>query len=349
MGRILESPLFFKRNRVRRVYKGGFLFHEFFGDESEDGFYPEEWVASVVTAMNKETKDQKEGLSIIENTEITLKELMEQYPKEMLGDRKNFGLLVKLLDSAIRLPVQAHPDKIYSRKYFQSDFGKTEMWLVIGTRENAKIYLGFKEKISKEAFEMAVERSYHEKDAMKSLLNEIEVKKGDVYLIPAKTVHAIGEGCLILEVQEPTDFTIQPEYWCGDYLLTEEEMYLGLAKNEAMECFDFQVSGEESIFLSKKQAVTVYEDKAYKKETLITEQDTPCFCVNRYTVSSEFRLLEAPSIYIVTSGNGIIMGKDYMRELKKGDYFFLPYGAKGNYEIRTKLQIELIECLPPRA
>lgn len=148
MGAILDQPLFFERNRVRRVYKGGLQFCNFFGDEAKDGFYPEEWVSSVVSAVNIEKTNQREGLSILENTDIPLNTFIKKYSREMLGNREDFGVLVKLLDSAIRLPVQAHPDKEFSRKYFGSDFGKTEMWLVIGTRRNASIYLGFKEKVS---------------------------------------------------------------------------------------------------------------------------------------------------------------------------------------------------------
>lgn len=347
MGTILNQPIFFERNRVWRVYKGGLQFHNFFGDEEKDGFYPEEWVASVVRAINRDSTDQREGLSILENTDISLKNVIEKYPREMLGNRKDFGVLVKLLDSAIRLPVQAHPDKTFSKKHFCSDFGKTEMWLVIGTRKNASIYLGFKEKVSKEEFEEAVRDSYYDKDRMKQLLNEIPVKPGDVYLIPAKTIHAIGAGCLILEVQEPTDFTIQPEYWCDDYLLTEEEMYIGLTKSTAMECFDFQSYGNEVVLSSKREPKVIFSDDTYKKETIITKNDTTCFSVNRYKIVKKMEMQTAPAIYIITEGEGTIEGKEYKRKIKKGDYFFLPYYVKGKYEIKTDLLIEMVECLPP--
>lgn len=347
MNTILNQPLFFERNRVWRVYKGGLQFHDFFGDEAKDSFYPEEWVASVVSAINKESRDQREGLSILKNMDISLKDLIEKYPREMLGNRKDFGVLVKLLDSAIRLPVQVHPDKAFSKKYFCSDFGKTEMWLVIGTRKDASIYLGFKEKVNKEEFEEAVIDSYYNKERMKEFLNEIPVKPGDVYLIPAKTVHAIGAGCLILEVQEPTDFTIQPEYWCDTYLLTEEEMYIGLPKSTAMECFDFQSYGKEVILSAKKKPQIVFNDDAYKKETIITKKDTTCFSVNRYEIVKRMEMITAPAIYIITEGEGTIEGGEYRRKIKKGDYFFFPYNAKGKYEIKTNSLIEMVECLPP--
>ena len=68
-----------------------------------------------------------------------------------------------------------------------------------------------------------------DKDAMERIMEYSEPKIGDVYLVPAKTVHAIGAGCLILEVQEPTDYTIQPEHWCDEYELSDDEMYIGLS------------------------------------------------------------------------------------------------------------------------
>ena len=71
--------------------------------------------------------------------------------------------------------------------------------------------------MTKEAFTTYIERSQKDKTVMDTVLNRIPIKPGDVFLIPSRCVHAIGAGCLILEVQEPTDFTISPEYWCGDY------------------------------------------------------------------------------------------------------------------------------------
>ena len=124
-----------------------------------------------------------------------------------LGDKKEIGILVKYLDSAIRLPVQAHPDKAFSRKYFDSEHGKEESWIVLDKREGGCIYFGFKDGVTKEQFSKAIEESKNDKYAMERLLVRHDVEPGDVIFVPAKAVHAIGAGCLILEVQEPTDFT----------------------------------------------------------------------------------------------------------------------------------------------
>ena len=236
---MINKPIFFERNRVGRVYTGGKLFGDFFGDEPIDGFEPEEWIASAVKAANKISKGEKEGISKIENSDLYFDALLKDYPTELLGEGNKYRILVKGLDSAIRLPAQAHPDKAFSKKYFNSAYGKTECWIILATRENAKLFFGFKDGVDKETFSKAIDDSLTDKDAMERLMCEITPKVGEVYFVPAKTVHAIGKGCLILEVQEPTDFTIQPEHYCGDYKLNEQEMMLGLSKEVALECFDF--------------------------------------------------------------------------------------------------------------
>jgi len=347
MALLASNPIFFERNRVFRVYKGGKLFHDFFGDEAVDGNYPEEWIASGVRALNSSSKSEKEGVSKIRGKEIYFDWLLENQKELMLGERKGFDVLVKMLDSAIRLPVQAHPDKAFSRAHFKSEYGKTEMWIVIATREDAKIYFGFKDNVNREEFISAIEKSGQDKNIMASFLNELPARKGDVYLIPSKIVHAIGYGCLILEVQEPTDFTIQPETWCGDYRLNEYEMYLGLNKEEALDCFDFSISGDKSLKLGRKKPHILEETQSFRSEALISYNDTKCFSVNRYCIKEGgFVLKNAPSAIIVTEGTGVLKkGTDQYR-IKKGDYFFLPYAVKNLCTVATTGGIELVECLP---
>lgn len=340
------QPIFFERNRVYRIYEGGFLFSDFFGDPPIDNNYPEEWVASTVQALNG-GDNPKEGLSFIKGTNITLKELFDEFPEEMVGTKKSFHLLVKLLDSSIRLPLQVHPDSSFSQKYFNSKLGKTEMWLILATRENAGIHFGFKDKMTPEHFKQLIAASETDKEALSSCLNYIPVKPGEIYLVPSKMVHAIGKGCLILEIQEPTDFTIQPEYWCGDYKLNEKEMYLGLTQEEALGCFNYSIYGKDSIHISKKVPTIITERNGMKKESLMTYQDTPCFAANRYTIhNSTFTLTTAPAIYIVTNGSGSIIGNSYKKDIAKGDYFFLPYASKDTFSISTNEMLQLVECLP---
>lgn len=346
--KIVQTPVFFERNRVFRVYHGGMLFHDFFGDSAADGNYPEEWIASNTKALNLNSSDPHEGVSKVKGTDIYFDDLITAEKELMLGDRENFDILVKMLDSAIRLPVQAHPDKSFSRRYFSSEHGKAEAWIVLATRENANICLGFKSQITEEEFISAIKRSEQDKNVMEGLLNIVPVKKGDVFFIMPRAVHAIGYGCLILEVQEPTDFTVSPEAWCGDYHLSDFEKYLGLAPEVALTCFDYSFCGEKAVALSRKAPQIYHDDGPVCSECLIGPKDTDCFHINRHRISYGcLANLEAPAIYVVVEGKGIIIKNEYVHDLKKGDYFFLPHSIKNQCRIKAGDFLEIIECLPP--
>ncbi len=345
---IASAPVFFEKNRVFRVYSGGKLFSEFFGDNSEDSFYPEEWICSSTKALNEGSTDIHEGISKIKGTDIYFDELLKEEKQLMLGNRESLDVLVKALDSAIRLPVQAHPDKEFSREHFNSEFGKAESWIILATREDACIYFGFKEGVGKEDLYKAVNSSETDKSAMEQLLNKIPVNAGDVYFIPAKAVHAIGYGCLILEVQEPTDFTIQPERWCGDYKLSDTQMYLSLDKDTALSVFDYSYNLERVENECKKTPKILFESSGVVKESLINKPDTPCFGVERYKINNgETEELTAPCIYVVTEGSGILSGDDYKKDIKKGDYFFMPYSCNKKIKAKSEGVLTIAACIPP--
>lgn len=345
---IASHPVFFKKNRVFRVYLGGKLFSDFFGDDSTDGFYPEEWICSSTKALNEGSTDEFEGLSTIRGTSVHFNELLSKEKELMLGNRDGLDVLVKALDSAIRLPVQAHPDKAFSRKHFDSDFGKAESWLVLACREGACVYFGFKDGVTRKDFENAIEKSEEKEDAFEKLLNKIPVKPGDVFFVPAKAVHAIGAGCLILEVQEPTDFTIQPERFCGDYKLSDNEMYIGLEKDTALDVFDYSFNLKSVNEQCIKTPVILNEENGCKKEILIGKADTPCFSLLRYTVKSgKTEPLSSPCIYVVTEGSGTLNDSDESIPLKKGDYFFMPHSCGGKYLVKTDTSLTLAACFPP--
>lgn len=344
----IQSPIFFERNRVWRVYTGGRLFAGFFGDEAADGFYPEEWVASDVHALNGADRDPNEGISRTRPDGILLTELFRTHRQELLGERREWGVLVKLLDSAIRLPVQCHPDRAYSRRYLNADHGKAESWVILDTREDACIYFGFREKLTKVEFAAAVAASEHDPNAMPALLNRIPVKRGDVFFIGANMIHAIGAGCLLLETQEPTDFTIQPEHWCGDVKLTPEQMYLGLPADVALDCFNYDIWGDAAVALGRKTPRVLYDDGQVKDEALISFDDTPCFAVRRLTLTGGVTdRLSYPAVCVVTEGEGTVTSPAGAEPVKKGDYFLLPDCLRGRVSLAACGGMEVVVCIPP--
>ena len=112
-----------------------------------------------------------------------------------------FPVLVKLIDAKDDLSVQVHPSDEYALKN-ENSFGKTEMWYIVEADEGAGIYLGFKKDTSKEEYEEAIKNN-----TLTELLNFIPVKAGDCYFIPSGTIHAIGGGCLICEIQQNSNLT----------------------------------------------------------------------------------------------------------------------------------------------
>lgn len=130
---------------------------------------------------------------------------------ELLGTIETFGkfpLLYKFIDARDRLSVQVHPGDAQARENGWGEFGKTECWFVVDAKKNARIVVGFKTDVTRERISRAIETaSLHE------LLNVVPVKNGDVFFVPAGTVHAIMEGTVLYEIQETSDTTLRLYDW----------------------------------------------------------------------------------------------------------------------------------------
>lgn len=133
----------------------------------------------------------------------TLSSVLKQYPEYMGTKVKNGELpvLVKFIDAKQDLSVQVHPDDEYAQEH-EGDNGKTEMWYVIDAGEGSSLIYGFKHKVTEEILRKAVETGTLDKH-----LQKVEVHKGDTYFVPAGTVHGIGAGILIAEIQESSNVT----------------------------------------------------------------------------------------------------------------------------------------------
>ncbi|MEG0500102.1 MAG: type I phosphomannose isomerase catalytic subunit [Rikenellaceae bacterium] len=145
--------------------------------------------------------------------ENTVNELTEVYMGEMVGDKvydkfgEEFPLLIKLIDTKERLSVQVHPsDELAAKRH--NAYGKSELWYVMDAEDGAVLYLGFKKGTTKENYLTALE-----KGDIESLLNTVKVKNGDIYYIPSGTVHSIGAGITLLEVQQTSDITYRIFDW----------------------------------------------------------------------------------------------------------------------------------------
>lgn len=159
---------------------------------------------SEIIAESWELSCHHDGLSIIEGMDIPLVEYLAEHP-EAMGEncRKfdDFPILIKLIDARDNLSVQVHPNEKYAQEH-EGEHGKTEMWYVIDCEPDSSIIYGFKEKISKNEFKQAIENN-----TLLDKVNTVPVHKGDVFMIKAGTLHAIGKGCLIAEIQQSSNVT----------------------------------------------------------------------------------------------------------------------------------------------
>ena len=156
----------------------------------------------------------KDGAGIVLNGELegkTLTEAVAAFGTDCLGENGKkfsyFPILIKLIDAKDDLSVQVHPDDEYALRV-EGEYGKTEMWYIVDCEEGATLYYGFKEEISKEQF-----RAKIADNTITDVLNKVPVKKGDVFFIPSGTIHAIGKGILIAEIQQNSNTT----YRVSDY------------------------------------------------------------------------------------------------------------------------------------
>ncbi len=346
-------------NRVWRTYTGGKKIDEFYSIKPEiDGHTPEVWISSV-TEANNPTKIENEGLSYLSGlNRISLKEKIETNPAYYLGadhiDKhgENLGVLVKLLDSSERLTIQVHPDKPKARLLFNSDYGKTEAWLVLGGREidgeKPHIYFGFKEGITKEKWIDVFNTQNIEK--MLGLMNKVYVNPGDIFLIEGGLPHAIGAGCFILEIQEPTDYTIRTEKVTPNgYEIPDNLLHQGLGFEKMFECFDY--TGYSIDDLNRWRLKPQETSKKFI-HSFINDEDTKCFSLEQITITTAKTITNSLGfcILICLEGEGSISAKTSIYNVKKGDQFFIPAGI-----IEFKLypngsnSLKMIKCLPPKS
>jgi mannose-6-phosphate isomerase len=218
----LRGPIRLGDNRVFRPYRGGRLLAQFVGGApEEDGFYPEDWVASDTAAVGSGGPSGP-GISrlSIGGEETSFAELLRLYGDDILGPEhvarfgRRTGLLVKLLDSAERLQIQSHPSAEFVRQHLHGEFGKAESWLILDTREIAGerpyVLFGWKESIDPAELAKAVRSQ--DIAFMGSRLHRFEVQPGQLFHVPPAMPHAIGPGCFLMEVQEPSDWVFLPEF-----------------------------------------------------------------------------------------------------------------------------------------
>ena len=267
-----------------------------------------------------------DGMNIVLGGEfdgLTMEEYIDKNGFSVVTDKNldRFPLLIKFIDACDNLSVQVHPDDNYGLKYANS-LGKTEMWYVIDALPGAKLVYGLKNGVSNEMFAQAINDG-----KVEEMLNYVEVKKGDVYFIPAGLVHAIGAGILLAEIQQNSNIT----YRVYDYNRLGKdgkprELHVKDALNVIVNHTDAEIDAIR--YSNGKDSNSALANCEY-------------FKVDKYDICDKLSLFTNKNSFnsvLCLDGNGAINFNNESFELTKGDSYFIPanigeYTVEGNVEI----------------
>lgn len=274
----------------------------------------------------------KDGLSVISDGKfdgLTLMEFIDRTGKQALGtdcDKfEQFPILVKLIDAQDRLSVQVHPNNDYALKN-EGEYGKTEMWYVVENEPGANLYYGFREPITKTEFQQRIENN-----TLLEVLNKVEVHPGDVFFIEAGTLHAIGAGIVIAEIQQNSNTT----YRIYDYgRIGADGKPRALHVEKALDVTKLERPQRSS----KPQGEPETLDGC--TQTLLASCDY--FTVYRMELSGEIGMdADMTSFHslLCLSGEAVLQrsGQEPLT-IGKGDSIFVPAGM-GSYTIKGKCEI----------
>ncbi|GLC79736.1 type I phosphomannose isomerase catalytic subunit [Lacrimispora brassicae] len=359
------APIKLSNERVWRTYLGGSMLDMLHGfNGKEDGHFPEEWIASLTAARNAgREKYTEEGLSkLASHPSKYLKDVIEADPQRYLGKPHveaagaSLGVLVKLIDSSERLGIQVHPDRVQAKKLFNSDYGKTECWHILGGREiNGEaphIYVGFKEGVTRELWQELFEKQ--DIEGMLSSMHRYDVAPGDTVLIDGGVPHAIGSGCFLIEIQEPTDYTIRVERITPSGLKVEDSMcHQGIGFDRMFECFNYETLNRDETYKRRFiQTKCLYESSGGQINSLISYQDTPFFKMEELEIKERLDVIQEDSFAIlyVIDGSGTFKTDSDKLQLQKGEQYFLPIGV-GKMELQNDLkesdELKILYCFGP--
>lgn len=244
-----------------------------------------------------------------------LSELLESFPNEVLGTavHEKFGtqfpLLFKFLDAREDLSIQVHPNDALAKERHNS-FGKTEMWYVMQADPGSRIIVGFQKKSSAEEYVQKLEER-----KLLDILNEAPVKKGDVYFLETGTIHAIGAGIVIAEIQQTSDITYRIYDWDR---VDANGKGRQLHVEEALDAMNYNPTD------TKKE----YATEANQSNSMV---NCPYFTTNFLPLIGSASVSKDGSsftVYICTEGSYTIEYDGVKYDFKKGDTVLIPAALK---------------------
>lgn len=302
-------PLLLK-GAVKDYIWGGTRLKDEFGFETEDEKAAEAWVFSC----------HKDGESIVRNGKfagLTLSEAVSRMGGTALGSNAEkfeyFPLLIKFIDAKDRLSVQVHPDDRYALEN-EGEYGKTEIWYIIDADEDAKLIYGLNREISRDEFERRIKTN-----TLSEVCNFVPAKKGDVFFISAGTLHAIGKGLLIAEIQQNSNST----YRVSDY------GRLGADGKPRALHIDKAVAVTKTC-PPEEEYGNVGELTLYPFGLVRTLAECDLFTAELLSLNGNAGMCQEDSFLslVVLDGGAVLSYPEGNIRLKKGDSLFIPAGLR---------------------
>jgi mannose-6-phosphate isomerase len=319
------KPLELGPNQVHRFYRGGARIAAFRSVPLGDDHAPEDWIASTTHVHG----DPELGRSLVDGSSLAdvlaadAQAFFEPAHLERFGPDP--AVLLKLVDAGQRLPLHFHPDGAFARQYLGEECGKTEAWIFLEADPGATVHVGFARDVT--ADEVAALVEAEDLDGMVAAMNRVAVEAGDAIYVPAGVPHVIGEGVLILELQEPSDLSVLME-WRG--IVDEEDAFLGLPRELALSALD-------------RSPADVFGLKARRRDAYFPADADAFFRADRVAGGAE---LDASfSVLVVTSSEGVLE-TEHGGELwlQRGSTVLVPFAAGA---ARLSGECEAIRCRPP--
>ena len=296
---------------LKRIRWGGRRLGDALGKPiGEETDYAESWEVSTHPA----------GMSTVSGGPFdgtTLTTLVQTRPGDLLGpdvSDHDFPLLIKFLDAHDRLSVQVHPNNAQAARFQPGENGKTEAWVILDAAPGSRLFVGLKQGITPDVLQAALETG-----RVEDCLHSYNVSPGDCIFIPAGTVHAIGEGILLAEIQQSSNLTFRLYDWgrVGSDGLPRE-----LHISQALECIDFERGPVDPV------QPRVISERSPRSELLV---DCEQFWIRRHTASAPFDLETAGwfrVLMVLRGAADISAGNDCLRQ-RCGGTVFVPACCAG--------------------
>lgn len=301
-----KEPIFLAPVYKERIWGGQNLKKEF----GYDIPFEQTGEAWVISALENESSVVKNG-PLVNKTLLDLWENHGELFNKSNNNEAEYPLLVKILDANANLSVQVHPDDTYAREVEKVPYGKTECWYVLNAREDASIILGHHAQSREELDRMMRDSEWDQ------LLQTKKVNPGDFFYVPSGTTHAIGEGIMILEIQQSSDVTYRVyDYNRTDHDGNKRELHLEKAKEVTT------VPHQSSEFPRIRE-----NEEGLTSETLIKDK---YFTVYHWildgTVTQEL-LVDFLQVNVI-EGKASIKVEDQSFNIQKGDHFIIPHSVQ---------------------